>query len=103
MAATPALTPLEIETRTTRKVWTRIIPIVLVLFVINYIDRVNIGFAALTMNKELAITSQQYVLSPESSSLAILLLKYLAISCCTGSVHVSGSLEYWSVGESWRF
>jgi ACS family tartrate transporter-like MFS transporter len=60
MAATPALAPLEIETRTTRKVWTRIIPIVLVLFVINYIDRVNIGFAALTMNKELAITSQQY-------------------------------------------
>jgi D-galactonate transporter len=38
----------------------RIIPVVLVLFAINYIDRVNIGFAALTMNKELAITSQQY-------------------------------------------
>ena len=60
MAATPASAPLEIETRTTRKVGTRIIPIVLVLFVINYIDRVNIGFAALTMNKELAITSEQY-------------------------------------------
>src|SRR5262249_28287167 len=43
-----------------RKVWTRIIPVVFVLFVINYIDRVNIGFAALTMNKELAVTSQQY-------------------------------------------
>ena len=60
MAATPAPTPTEIATRTTRKVWARIIPFVLVLFVINYIDRVNIGFAALTMNKELAITSQQY-------------------------------------------
>jgi ACS family tartrate transporter-like MFS transporter len=60
MAATPALTSTEIERKTTRKVWARIIPFVLVLFVINYIDRVNIGFAALTMNKELAITSQQY-------------------------------------------
>lgn len=60
MAATPALAPTEIEARTTRKVWTRIIPFVLILFVINYIDRVNIGFAALTMNRELAITSQQY-------------------------------------------
>lgn len=60
MAATPALAPTEMEARTTRKVWTRIIPFVLLLFVINYIDRVNIGFAALTMNKELAITSQQY-------------------------------------------
>ena len=60
MAATPALAPLEIDARTTRKVWRRIIPVVLVLFVINYVDRVNIGFAALTMNRELAITSQQY-------------------------------------------
>jgi MFS transporter, ACS family, tartrate transporter len=60
MAATPALTSLAIEARTLRKVWARIIPFVLVLFVINYIDRVNIGFAALSMNKDLAITSQQY-------------------------------------------
>jgi hypothetical protein len=28
--------------------------------VIAVLDRTNIGFAALTMNKELAITSQQY-------------------------------------------
>ena len=27
---------------------------------VAYIDRINIGFAALTMNKELAISSQQY-------------------------------------------
>src|SRR5215470_1106139 len=60
MAPTPALTSTEIEAKTTRKVWARIIPFVLVLFVINYVDRNNIGFAALTMNKELAITSQQY-------------------------------------------
>src|SRR5215470_15862901 len=31
-----------------------------VLLVINFIDRINIGFAALTMNKELAITNQQF-------------------------------------------
>jgi ACS family tartrate transporter-like MFS transporter len=60
MAAAPALASLQTEARTMRKVWMRIIPFVFVLFVINYIDRVNIGFAALTMNKELAITSQQY-------------------------------------------
>jgi MFS transporter, ACS family, tartrate transporter len=38
----------------------RIIPLVFVLFVIAVLDRNNIGFAALTMNKELAISSQQY-------------------------------------------
>src|SRR5215470_11576778 len=60
MAATSAVAPSVIEARTIRKIRTRIIPFVFVLFVINYIDRVNIGFAALTMNKDLAITSQQY-------------------------------------------
>jgi len=38
----------------------RIIPFVFVLFVIAFIDRINIGFAALTMNKALAITSEQF-------------------------------------------
>jgi MFS transporter, ACS family, tartrate transporter len=43
-----------------RKLRTRIIPFVFVLFVVNFLDRANIAFAALTMNKELSITSQQY-------------------------------------------
>ena len=60
MAATLALASLEIEARTTRKIQTRIIPFVFVLFVINFIDRINIGFAALTLNKELALSSEQY-------------------------------------------
>jgi len=49
-----------IEARTMWKVRIRILPFVFVLFIIALLDRFNIGFAALTMNKELAITSQQY-------------------------------------------
>jgi ACS family tartrate transporter-like MFS transporter len=49
-----------IEAGTIRKLRTRIVPFVFVLFVIAVLDRNNIGFAALTMNRELAITSQQY-------------------------------------------
>jgi sugar phosphate permease len=60
LAASPTLAPSDIETRTIRKLWTRIIPFVFILFVIAFVDRINIGFAALTMNKELAVTSQQY-------------------------------------------
>ena len=56
----PAIAPSAIEARTIRKLRTHIIPFVFVLFVINFVDRINIGFAALTMNKELAITSQQF-------------------------------------------
>ncbi len=58
--AAPAFAAVEIEARTLRKLQTRIIPFVFVLFVIAILERNNFGFAALTMNKELAITSQQY-------------------------------------------
>lgn len=51
---------MSIEARTIRKLRIRILPFVFVLYVIAFLDRINIGFAALTMNKELAITSQQY-------------------------------------------
>jgi len=46
--------------RAIQKLRLRILPSVLLLFVVALIDRNNIGFAALTMNKELAITSQQF-------------------------------------------
>src|SRR5947199_294455 len=32
----------------------RLIPFMMLLYIVNYIDRVNVGFAALTMNKDLA-------------------------------------------------
>ncbi len=52
--------PSAIETRTIRKIQWRILPFIFLLYVVAYLDRVNIGFAALTMNKELGITGQQY-------------------------------------------
>jgi MFS transporter, ACS family, tartrate transporter len=60
MAAKPAVAPSAIEARTIRKLRRRIIPFVFVLFVIAFVDRINVGFAALTMNKQLAISSQQF-------------------------------------------
>src|SRR6202163_3795114 len=46
----------ELETRTLRKVTLRIVPFVMLLYFIAFIDRVNIGFAALTMNKDLGFS-----------------------------------------------
>ena len=43
-----------------RKVRARIIPFLFILYVVAFLDRVNVGFAALTMNKDLALTSQQF-------------------------------------------
>src|SRR5215813_2890140 len=46
--------------RTIQKVRRRIIPFVVLLFFVCYLDRINIGFAALTMNQDLGITSREF-------------------------------------------
>jgi MFS transporter, ACS family, tartrate transporter len=38
----------------------RLIPFLVLLFVVAYVDRVNVGFAALTMNKDLGLSNQQF-------------------------------------------
>jgi len=48
------------EAALVRKLKIRLLPFLLVLFVLAFIDRINLGFAALTMNQELAITTQQF-------------------------------------------
>ncbi len=60
MASTPELASIPIGTQAIRKVQIRILPYLFVLYVICYLDRVNIAIAALTMNQDLAITSQQF-------------------------------------------
>jgi len=60
MASSPTIALIPTGTKTIRKIQMRILPFLFILYVISYLDRINIGFAALTMNKELAITSQQF-------------------------------------------
>src|SRR3982074_2526339 len=50
----------SIEKRTMRKVYLRLLPFCFILYLICYLDRVNIGFAALTMNKDLGLSSYVY-------------------------------------------
>src|SRR5215831_4015223 len=50
----------ETSTRTIRKVRNRLLPLLFLLYVVAFLDRTNIGFAALTMNADLAITSAQF-------------------------------------------
>jgi MFS transporter, ACS family, tartrate transporter len=46
----------ELEARVLRKVTWRIIPFVMLLYFVAFIDRVNIGFASLTMNKDIGLS-----------------------------------------------
>ena len=52
-----------VEAATIRKLKIRLLPFLFSLFVIAFIDRINLGFAALTMNRELTISSQQFGLA----------------------------------------
>src|ERR1700722_11382351 len=43
-----------------RKVRRHLLPLLFVLYVVAYLDRINVGFAALDMNRELGLSSEQY-------------------------------------------
>ncbi|NUU65864.1 MFS transporter [Enterobacteriaceae bacterium BIT-l23] len=46
----------ELEKRVMRKITLRIVPFIMILYFIAFLDRVNIGFAALTMNEDLGFS-----------------------------------------------
>ncbi|MBU9399995.1 MFS transporter [Burkholderia multivorans] len=46
--------------RTLAKAFRRILPFIFVCYVISYLDRTNVGFAALTMNKDLGLTAEAF-------------------------------------------
>jgi len=48
------------EERVFAKCAKRLIPFIMLLYVTNYLDRVNVGFAALTMNKDLGFSATVY-------------------------------------------
>src|ERR1700709_994402 len=50
----------EVETRTIAKVSTRLGPFLVVCYFVAYLDRVNVGFAALTMNRDLGLSQTAF-------------------------------------------
>jgi len=52
-----------LEQVTLRKVYLRLIPFCFVLYILCYIDRINVSFAALTMNRDLGLTAYIYGLA----------------------------------------
>ncbi len=49
-----------VESRVIRKVTIRLVPFLGLLYLINYLDRVNVGFAGLTMNSDLGLSAAAY-------------------------------------------
>jgi ACS family tartrate transporter-like MFS transporter len=49
-----------LEQTTMRKVYWRLLPFAIVTYFLCYLDRINVGFAALTMNKDLGLDAATY-------------------------------------------
>jgi ACS family tartrate transporter-like MFS transporter len=52
----------SLEAATIRRISARFLPLLIIAFLVTYLDRVNVGFAALTANRDLGMTSQSFAL-----------------------------------------
>lgn len=50
----------DVQTRTMAKVIGRFVPLLTICFIAAFLDRVNVGFAALTMNKDLGLSASVF-------------------------------------------
>jgi ACS family tartrate transporter-like MFS transporter len=62
-AKTSAPARSAVEQSTMRKVYWRLLPIAILAYFLAYLDRINVGFAALTMNKDLGLDAATYGLA----------------------------------------
>ena len=50
----------ELESTTVRKLFVRLLPFLFLLYIVAYLDRINVGFAALQMRGQLHLTDRMY-------------------------------------------
>src|SRR5215470_8902886 len=56
----PSTEPRDVSTVTLRKITVRLIPFLFILYIVAWLDRVNVGFAALQMNADLGFSSAAF-------------------------------------------
>ena len=63
MPTAPAPTRSDLERSTVGRVIRRILPVIVLLYLLNFLDRTNISYAALRMNAELGLTDAAFGLA----------------------------------------
>jgi MFS transporter, ACS family, tartrate transporter len=53
----------SLERATLRKVYLRLVPFCFLLYILCYVDRINVSFAALTMNRDIGLSASTYGLA----------------------------------------
>ncbi|GHF41870.1 ACS family tartrate transporter-like MFS transporter [Amycolatopsis bartoniae] len=95
MSTTPAA---DVGSRTVRKVSTRVLPLVALLYVFNYMDRSNISYAQLGMQHELAITTAVF-----GTASAIFFLAYVVFEVPSNMIMKRVGARIWlaRIAISW--
>ncbi len=57
---TPPIAIADIETRVAHKLRVRILPFVMLLYFVSFLDRVNVGFAAFSMSQDIGLTASMF-------------------------------------------
>ena len=87
-----------IERSTMRKVYLRLLPLCLLTYFFCYLDRINVGFAALTMNKDLGLDPAIYGLAAGAFFWGYCSSRCRATSSWKRSARGCGSPASWSPG-----
>jgi ACS family tartrate transporter-like MFS transporter len=80
----------ELEVRTMAKVSRRLIPFVIVCYFVAFLDRVNLGFAALEMNKDLGFSATVYGLGA-----GMFFISYFALETPSNLILVRVGARLW--------
>jgi MFS transporter, ACS family, tartrate transporter len=77
------------EQAVSKAMW-RLVPLLCLLYFISYVDRTNIAFAALTMNKALGLTATQYGLAA-----GLFYLGYIAVEVPSNLIQTRVGARLW--------
>ena len=93
----------DMESAVIGKVVWRLFPFMILLTMVNFIDRVNIGFAALTMNKDLGIDPAAFGFAAGIFFLGYVLFEVPSNVSCTASAPIFGWPASCSPGAWYRW
>jgi ACS family tartrate transporter-like MFS transporter len=83
----------ELEARVARKLRARILPFVILLYFISFLDRVNVGFAALTMSKAIGLTPAMF-----GFGAGIFFIGYVALQVPGNLLMLRVGARFWIAG-----
>lgn len=97
---TAAPTPLTAESSAIRTAFRRLVPWCTLIYVVSYIDRVNVGFAALSMNKDLGLSATAFGVAN-----TVLFIMYTACEVPSSMLLVRYGIRRWLPGImiAWGF